>query len=104
MSGQCISTLTGIVDELAKSLEQITSDNNYSQKFLQHKSESENESLDFTSDNLEPYNQEFTVHELQIALNSSKATAPEPDHISNLILKKMPENAQEYMLKIFNKL
>ena len=52
---------------------------------------------------MEPYNKEFSIHELQAVIKRAKATSPGPDKISNLMIKNAQEGAQEFLLKMINK-
>lgn len=48
------------------------------------------------------FNQDITFRELEDAINSSKTSAPRPDHVHVEFLQNAPENIKEILLKIFN--
>ena len=50
----------------------------------------------------EPYNVNFSLFELELALNSSKNSAPGGDAIHYEMLKKLPNNAKIALLALFN--
>ena len=49
------------------------------------------------------YNGTITIHEIQNALKQLRATSPGLDDIDNTILKNLPINYTNYLLKLFNK-
>lgn len=102
MGDEYFSSVGDIAEAIAKTFEEISSDTNYPQQFLDHKHQAEQTPINLDSDNSEPYNQPFTIHELNSAIRSNKITAPGPDEISNLMIKNMPTIAHEYLLKLFN--
>lgn len=98
------SSVEAITEKLAETFESISSNENYSSEFLRFKEVEESFPINFDSDNDEPYNAPFTIHELTSAINSNRITTPGPDEISNLMMKHLPEKGLEYLLNIFNKL
>lgn len=104
VGNEYVSSIEDITEKLAETFENISSDKNYSPEFLKHKEREEKNAIDFRTDNSEPYNAPFTFQELTSAINSNRVTAPGPDEISNLMLKNLPENAQKYLLNVYNKL
>ena len=98
------SSISDIVNKLAETFQQVSSDDNYSQSFIRHKRQEESYPLHFQSDNTEEYNAVFSIHELQRAIDSSKNTAPGPDNVSNTMIRHMPEAAKEVLLRLYNSL
>ena len=52
---------------------------------------------------MEPYNKEFSIHELQAVIKRAKATSPGPNKICNLMIRNASKKAQEFLLKVINK-
>ena len=74
INNRCISTVSGIANAFAIAFENVSSELNYSRSFLEHKNKLERQALNFSSTNAKPYNVEFTMQELQVALETCKAT------------------------------
>ncbi|XP_064117872.1 uncharacterized protein LOC135223340 [Macrobrachium nipponense] len=91
--------------DVAESLDQyfsnISSHNNYSSEFQSIRNTQVN--LNLSGDNREAYNARFSLQELHEALSSTDDTSGE-DTILNIMLRKVPEEAKRYLLKIINKL
>jgi hypothetical protein len=99
------STKQEIANKLGQTFSNISSTNNYSATFQQYRTIKELEYLDFTPNINEtyPYNEEFSIEELQYALDKTRNTSPGPDGIIINMIKKLPENALLYHLEILNK-
>ena len=93
---------------LAETFERLSSDKNYTDKFLEHKQRCE-EDITFGEDtskkderNTET-NQDFSLQELLTALNQTKkSSAPGPDNIKYEMIKKLPLSSLQVLLHIFN--
>ena len=96
------STSEDIANILAETLCHISSSQAYSAAFQQHRNAQERIPLDFTSNNLEGYNQLFSFDELQQALSKSHDTAVGQDLIHYQMLKHLPTSALMVLLKIYN--
>jgi ribonuclease HI len=96
------TTVPEIANLLAKSFSEISSANNYCNKFKFIKTNDEEYPIDFSSKNKECYNSLFSIHELEMALRKSKNSAPGPDRIFYQMIKMLPDNAKEHVLKIIN--
>ena len=102
-NGQTYSTVPEIVNRLAQTFSDVSSNANYSPEFQTHKAAKERLALDFSSDNTEPYNKLFTITDLEYNLAKVKNTTPGKDSIHYQMIKHMPENAKEHLCKLFNK-
>lgn len=94
-NNQQFASIQAIANKLADTFSFISSSQNYSNDFQQYRLIQETP-LDFSSDCSESYNQPFSIHELQHALQKTKPTSPGPDEIHINMLKYLPENALEY--------
>ena len=96
---QIYASMPDIAEKLARMLCQTSSNKNYTQKFLAHKTTVEQKGVNFESNN-----RSFTLKELHYNLGHTKNTASGDDEIHYLMLKRMPEVAKEYMCNIYNKI
>ena len=87
------------MNELATTFKQVSHEDNYSEEFKRNKASGKKENLTSPRPriNMESYNKEFSIHELQVVIKRAKATSPGPDKISNLMLKNAPEGAQKFL-------
>ena len=81
----------------------ISSDRSYPPRFLTYKISQEQQTLDLTETNEEPYNDAISETEFLKALRMSKDTAPGKDNISYILLKKIDHASGRFLLGIFNK-
>ena len=95
-------TTKEIADTFADHFCRVSSSNNCSDKFLDHKQREERSKLDFSSKNQECYNKPFTLGELKHALQQSKDSSPGPDDIHYQMLKHLPEQTLELFLDLYN--
>jgi len=103
VNGRVVSSLPDIVNELADTLADITSNERYDAEFRTFKGNAEQQQLDFLSQNDEPYNALFNLNELNDAIRQTKDNSPGPDNIHNRMFRHMPENARIYLLTIINR-
>jgi len=100
---QTISTTPEICERLAESFARVSSNDNYNAHFKGLKYAAEHNNIDFSSNNLEHYNQLFTIEELQGAIGSTKETSPGADCITNSMFKSMTIDTLKYVLTALNK-
>ena len=80
----------------------ISSNENYSNEFLIHKNQVENNHIFFEEANHTKYNQPFTIHEFNTALNPTANSSPGEDRIPYELYKKMPSLEKNKLLELFN--
>ena len=91
-----------VANEIAAALSKNSSTDNYREEFKKYKQISERKKLNFSSSEDEIYNKDFTLDELQNAINELSDTAPGPDNIHNKIIKNLPKESQNLLLSIYN--
>ena len=95
-----VSDSKEVSDLLAEHFSKISSEESFGQDFRD--SANEREYPDFHTHNSEYYNIPFTMKELRHALQHTKNSSPGEDTIFAEMVKKLPSNAQEALLKIYN--
>ena len=103
-NGQVYTTTQEIVDYLAESFHQVSKSSNCNSQFLTTKRREEGHRICFQSDICEAYNKEFTVTELNWALQKTNNTPPIPDRIHYNMLKYLPKSAQQHLLDLYNRM
>ena len=93
-----------ILEKLAQSFSEMSSNENYSHEFQQYETTVEQTTIEFASDNTETYNRAFTCQEMQRSLSRTRNTAPGEDGVYYQILKNMSQQANVYLCKVFNHL
>ena len=91
-----------IADLLAKTFSKNSSSTNYSKPFQNIKKNAEKTKLNFKSNNLEDYNQPFSLSELTDCIMKSHNTAVGPDEIHYEFLKQLPSCSLDFLLQTFN--
>ena len=91
-----------IADLLAKTFSKNSSSTNYSKPFQNIKKNAEKSKLNFKSNNLEDYNQPFSLSELTDCIMKSHNTAVGPDEIHYEFLKQLPSCSLDFLLQAFN--
>ena len=93
---------------LADTFASLSSNNNYSESFKQHREKCEGDP-NFARDTSTiesrntKLNQEFTMKEMKAAIHQSKQTsAPGPDNIHYAMLKNIPPPATQILLQLYN--
>lgn len=88
----------------AEHLHKVSSDNNYTQEFLNTKRKKELKEIKFKRDEREKayYNEKFTTEEFENALASTNKSAPGSDKIDFEIMKHMSEKAKKHLLNFYN--
>ena len=79
-----------------------SSSTNYSKPFQNIKKNAEKTKLNFKSNNLEDYNQPFSLSELTDCIMKSHNTAVGPDEIHYEFLKQFPSCSLDFLLQAFN--
>ena len=95
-------TIKNIADLLAKTFSKDSSSTNYSKPFQNIKKKAEKTKLNFKSNNLEDYNQPFSLSELTDCIMKSHNTAVGPDEIHYEFLKQLPSCSLYFLLLAFN--
>ena len=98
-----LSTVPEIANLSAKTFSNTSSPNKYQQNFLILKNTVEAIPLNFISNGMEIYNKIFAINSLRTALSRSRNTSPDPDGIFYQMIKQLPDNMKEYILKVMNK-
>jgi len=97
-----ITEIPDIANFLGQTFSNNLSSNNYSTKFHGFSNQAENQHLKFESNNLETYNNPFSLDELQDAISKSHDSAVGPDDIHYQMLKHLPPNAVNTLLETLN--
>ena len=101
-SGAVITDPENIAFHLGKFFSGISSDSNFSERFLLHKVESEFSPVHFPPSNGEKYNNPFNINELKNALNSCSDTSPGEDGIHYVMIENLPQEQLFNLLAFFN--
>ena len=88
-----------IADLLAKTFSKNSSSTNYSKPFQNIKKNAEKSKLNFKSNNLEDYNQPFSLSELTDCIMKSHVG---PDEIHYDFFKQLPSCSLDFLLQAFN--
>jgi hypothetical protein len=91
-----------IANTLSSTISFNSSHEHYSKGFEKCRVQQEKRPLNFSSDNLEYYNELFSLSELQDALCQCHCTAVRPDEIHYQMLKHLPDTALSSLLHILN--
>lgn len=100
--GEYASDGRSIANCLAGCFAHNSSTAHYTSSFQQHKQEIESHHLSFHSNNLESYNEPFSMLELQKSLRQCHHTAVGPDEIHYAFLQHLPVPVLFILLDIFN--
>ena len=91
-----------VAERLGEHFASVSSPSQYSAEFQDLRNSMA--SIKFSSANDECYNAFFTLSELKDALSSVDQTAPGEDDIIYEMLKHLPEDSKNFLLKIINKI
>ena len=97
-----ITEIPDIANSLGQTFSKNSSSNNYSNKFQAFRNQAENQHLKFKTNNLETYNNQFSLDELWDAISKSHDSAVGPDDIHYQMLKHLPPNAVNTLLQALN--
>jgi len=96
-------------DILAKHYQYVSSSEGYSQEFLNSECNKRSKleapamiKATMEKDKGIPYNKDFSMAELEMALNQCKNGAPGEDMITYTMLKNLPKESKSTLLKLFN--
>ena len=92
-----------VADALGQSFASISANNSYPREFQNIKMTEESRHLNIGGGSHEPYNDQISLPELQVALQSTRNTASGDDGIYYQMLKNLPLQTLRFLLKIFNK-
>ena len=101
MNETLITEPNEVANKLGEHFSEISSPNNYSADFQRIRDAQI--TLNFESGKFEAYNTKFSLREFGEALSSTEATSPGEDTIMYEMLKHLPEDAKNFLLKIINK-
>ncbi|MCP4262523.1 MAG: RNA-directed DNA polymerase [Planctomycetes bacterium] len=105
VAGRVIDDPVEVAHNLADHFAKVSSSANYDQRFRHHKRMAELQELDFAAEDVNsPYNKEFTMKELLLALKSCKGTSPGPSKISYQMLQHLSQENREVLLQLFNEI
>ena len=102
MGDNLITTPSEVADSLGQHFSSVSSASNYSAEFQRIRQTKVD--LNLSGGNFEEYNARFSLEELKEALSSTNDTSPGEDTILNIMLRKLPNEAKSYLLKIINKI
>ena len=102
-AGQIYSDTEDIAERMAQNFAEVSSDNNYSSRFLQKKAQTEQNMPSFEDGSTHYYNQDFTINELDNVLASVHDSAPGEDAITYEMIKNLPNHVRELLVEMFNK-
>ncbi|XP_026678211.1 uncharacterized protein LOC113466747 [Diaphorina citri] len=91
-----------IANTLAAHFSAVSSDDNYSQEFLEHKNSCEIFPFQFDFSSVGEYNSPFSYQEMYLVLLSCTSKAAGPDGVSFMFLKKLPTQALDTLLELYN--
>jgi len=97
-----ITEIPDIANSLGQTFSNNSSSNNYSTKFLAFRNHAENQHLKFKSNNLETYNNLFSLDELWDAISISHDSTIVPHDIHYQMLKPFPPSAVNTLLQALN--
>lgn len=101
INGTEIQGEKNIANELAKHFEFTSSTKNYSIEFQTQKCNLEVE-LNFSENSNSIYNNDLTMFEFEKAMEETKSSAPGKDQIHYDMIKNLPSNEKEQVLRLFN--
>ena len=102
MGDDLITNLSEMANSLGRHFSSVSSASNYSAEFQRIRNTQVD--LNLSGGNSEHYNARFSLKELNEALLSTSDTSPGEDTILNVMLRKLPDEAKRYLLKIINKI
>ena len=104
VGGRIIDDPQEIADNIARRIEDVSSETSCSPEFLRYKRLAEKKKINFSSRQNKEYNDPLTKQELDAQLKELKDSATGPDGVHNRMLKNLPEEAKDYLLKLMNKI
>ena len=101
-NGQLLTNKEDIANELANTIENNSSSNNYSSEFKNIKNKEERKPLNFKTNEKFAYNKRFKLRDLKRSLRKARDTLPGSDQIHYQILKHLPDETLKVLLNIIN--
>lgn len=106
MDNSVTTTSKEIANTLADTFSKNSGDSNFDPDFFKYKERCEKDKIDLDRIQLTnitaDLNEKIQLSELIITLKKCNNYSPGPDDTSNIFLKKLPEAALEYLLKLYN--
>jgi ribonuclease HI len=103
-NNQTVSSTGDIANTIASSLSNISSSANYPPTFIQRKTILEKKRIKFQTKLNLPYNSDFTILELQKALQNTHKTSAGPDNISYIMIKNLTLSSLLNLLFLYNRI
>ncbi|GBN75599.1 putative RNA-directed DNA polymerase from transposon BS, partial [Araneus ventricosus] len=103
-NGQLVSHTKGIANTLGSAFANVSSEESYSQTFINYKKQREKRRIDFNTVTSPAYNVDFNLHELRRAIRSSHPTTPGSDGIHHDMLKNLSKKSLVLLLILFNRI
>ncbi|GBM26153.1 hypothetical protein AVEN_196981-1 [Araneus ventricosus] len=103
-NGQLVSHTKGIANTLGSAFLNVSSEESYSQTFINYKKQQEKRRIDFNTLTSPAYNVDFNLHELRQDIWSSHPTTPGPDGIHHDVLKNLSKKSLVLLLILFNRI
>ena len=88
----------------AQAFASVSNENNYSREFIRFKRQNETKPVDFSSNEPQTYNEQFSLEEFKSSLSSTNETSPGSDAITYSMIKNSHLNFQLCILQLFNKI
>ena len=98
-----MATPLDIENKLADTFCNTSSNTNYSDRFIEHKHTAEQNFQSFETNDLHYYNRNFTYSEFDHAIYNSNDSTPGHDKITYSMIRHLPINVKDHLLKLFNK-
>ena len=97
-----VTDVPGIANALGQTFSDNSSSEQFNTKFQSFRRQAERQFLNFSSNNIETYNNIFSLKELTSAISKSHDTAVGPDDIHYQMLKHLPTSAMDTLLNVIN--
>ena len=104
VAGRDVMHPAEVVDAIGCALTERSSGGNTDPHSERYRARCEATAINFATSEALPYNEPFTIHELQSAISSLKSVAEGPDGIHNEMLRHLTQYAQAKLLATFNTL
>ena len=101
VDNQLLTESLEVAEALGKHFADVSSPNNYTEEFRRIRNSQV--AINFSPDNSEEYNAQFSLEELQDALMSTEDSSPGEDGIIYAMIRQLPSDAKLFLLKVINK-
>ena len=102
LNNQTITNPIEVAENLGQHFSTVSSNSNYTAKFIQYKNEKESEPIDFDTQNNQAINEPFNLKEFKNVLNPSKNSSPGEDHIPYEFYKRLPNSEKQKLVDFCN--